>query len=317
MPSKIEFASDQAPLVRGQKHPVRILVHFEKPTKVRGIRALVWGAERTEATYTTTRTDSEGRTTTTTHTAVQHAEIIKEQLLLQGEERLGFFSRIGDSLATWVGAGKHEILGPGTQEFNIDVDVPVNAPASFQGKKCSVFYKVDVSVDLPIKIDWFESLELELPTEKPELVETSPVHIVFPDESGRSFWDKTFGKPVTLNLAIDRDTLTSGEKAMAMLTIESPEPLQIKKIDYCLLGTENSRAQGHTDSYTHRIPLDEIESPGVIAEEAVHEFEIELPPHEAPVSQTGVNYEVQWLLELRLHIPWAKDPVTQVPIQIV
>ncbi len=317
MPSKIEILADQSQVVRGQKNPVRVLVHFDKPTKVRGIRALVHGAERTEANYTTTSTDSKGRTTTTTHTAVEHVDIFKEQLLLQGEERLGFFSRIGDSLATWVGGGKHEVFGPGKEEFTIDVDIPANAPASFKGKKCSVFYKVDASVDLPIKIDWCESLSLDLPTEKLALSETSPVHVVFPDESGRSFWDKTFGKPVKLNLAIDRDTLTTGESALAMLTIESPEPLQIKKIEAHLIGTESSRASGHADSHSYRVSLGEIESPGVIAEESVHEFDITIPELEAPVSRKGVNFEVQWSIEVQLYIPWAKDPIIKVPINIV
>ena len=317
MGSRIQIISEQSQIVPGQKTPVRVLIHFDKPTKVRGIRALFHGAERTEADYTTTTTDSEGRTRTETKTAVSYVDICKEQHLLQGDERMGFFSRIGDSLATWVGGGKHEVVEAGDHEFTLNVEVPANAPASFKGKKCSVFYRVEVSVDIPIRIDWSETLYLEVPPEKPTFQETSPVHVVFPDEQGRSFWDKMFGKPVTLNLAVDRDTLATGDSALAMLTVASPEPLQLKKIDKFLVGQESSRAQGYTDSYSYRIPLGEINSPGVITEESVYEFEIKLPEIDAPISQSGTNFEIQWFLEVRLYLPWAKDPTIRVPVRIV
>lgn len=317
MGSRIQIIAAEAQVTRGQKTPIQVLIHFDHPTKVRGIRALFHGAERTEATYTTTSTDSEGRTQTTTHTAVQLVDICKQEHLLQGDERMGFFSRIGDSLATWVGGGKHEVVEAGDHEFTLNVEVPENAPASFKGKKCSVFYKVTVNVDIPIKIDWAETLELEVPVDKPSFQETSPVHVVFPDESGRSFWDKMLGKPVKLNLAVDRDCLATGDTAMAMLTVESPEPLQLKKIETYLVGRESSRAQGHSDGHSYNIPLGEIDSPGIITEESVYEFEIALPLIEAPVTQAGENFEIQWYVEVRLFLPWAKDPIIRVPVRIV
>ena len=316
MGSKIKIVSDQ-PLVRGEETPVKVQISFDKETKVRGIRALVHGAERTEATYTETSTDHEGKTTTTTRTAVEEHDIINEKLLLHGEERLGFFSRIGDSLATWVGGGKHEVLEPGDQEFTVNVKIPENAPASFSGKKCSVFYKVDVSVDLPIKMDWFKSLALELPTVKPGLEDAAPIHVTFPGESGRSFWDKTFGKDVKLNFAVDRDTLTTGESALAMLTVESPEPLKVKKVEIHLIGKESTVAHSHPDSHEYKYTLGQIDTPGVISSESVHEFDLTIPDNIGPVSQMGRNYSVAWHIQIQIHIPWAKDAFIKAPIRIV
>ncbi len=52
MAEKIQIASDQTQLARGNELPVRVLVQFEKTTKVRGIRAHFHGAEKTKADYT-------------------------------------------------------------------------------------------------------------------------------------------------------------------------------------------------------------------------------------------------------------------------
>lgn len=316
MSNKIQILPVQDRLQRGESCPVRILVQFDKPTKVRGIRARFRGAEKTEATYVTTTTDSNGQARTETKTATQYVDIVKNEFLLFGDERKGFFSRLGDSMATWVGGGSAQVID-GEHEFTVNLPVPQVAPASFKGKKCEVFYQLMVSVDLPIKIDWSQTRNFEVVPEPVEFSDTSPVHVVFPDASGRSLWDKAFGKNVKLNLALDRDTLAVGEKAMAMLTVESPEPLKVNKIDATLVGREQARAHGHSDSHSHKYPLGQIESPNVISSDSVHEFEIAIPVIEAPYTQVGSNFEVDWSVEVRLSVPWAKDPVIQVPIKIM
>ncbi|MFK7766049.1 MAG: hypothetical protein AB8B55_02320 [Mariniblastus sp.] len=315
MPEKIQILSDHTALIRGQETTARVVLNFTKPTKVRGIHAVFHAAEKTTATYTTTTTDSKGRAKTETRTATQFVDIVKEQFLLHGAKRKGFFSRIGDSMATWVGGGSHVVL-EGEHEFPLVLHVPDNAPASFKGNKCEVFYKVDIAVDLPIKIDWSKSQGFAVTPEKVEFKDTAPVHVVFPDESGRTFWDKTFGKDVKLNLAVDRDRVSVGEQALAMLTVETPEPLKVNKMEILLVGTESTVANGHTDSFAYSYPLGQIDSPNVISNDSAHEFELEIPEIEGPHSQTGTHYEVVWTIEVRLKIPWAKDPIIRAPITI-
>ena len=317
MAEKIQILSDQTLLSRDDEMPVRVLVQFEKPTKVRGIRANFHGAEKTEATYTVTTTDSKGQAKTEIRTTTEYVDIVKKEFLLHGEERKGFFSRLGDSMATWFGGGSHDVMEPGEHEFSLNLRIPDNAPASFKGKKCAVFYKVDVSVDLPIKIDWSQTQEFEVASEKIEFQDTGPVHVVFPDESGRSFWDNTFGKDVKLNLAIDREKLAIGEQALAMLTVESPEPLKVDKMEIHLVGKESIVAHRHSDSYSHKHSLGQIDSPNVISNDSVHEFEIVIPEIDGPHSQTGKNFKVNWTIEVRLKVPWAKDPIIRVPIEIL
>ena len=166
-------------------------------------------------------------------------------------------------------------------------------------------------------MDWFKSLALALPTVKPDLEDTAPIHVTFPGESGRSFWDKTFGKNVKLNFAVDRDTLSTGESALAMLTVESPEPLKVKKVEIHLIGKESTVAQSHHDSHEYKYTLGQIDTPGVISSESVHEFDITIPDNIGPVSQMGRNYSVAWHIQVQIHIPWAKDAFIKAPIRIV
>ncbi len=317
MGKNIDIRLDQTDLVRGQKARVKVRIRFDKPTKVRGIRAQFHGFEKTKASYTTTETGADGKTKTVTRTATEYVDIVKEDFLLLGDDRKGFFSRIGDSMATMVGGGDHELVEPGEKEFTIDVEIPHDAPASFEGKLCEVTYNVSVSVDVPIKIDWHESTSLDLAPTEVEFQDTKPVHVVYPDDTGRSFMDKTFGKDVRLNLAVDRDTLKVGEVAMAMLTVETPEPLKVDKIEVLLVGIEKSIAQGHEETHNHQHLVCQLDSPGVISNDSVNEFEILIPQLEAPHSQTGKNFGISWQIQVRLYVPWAKDPTLKAPIRIL
>ena len=220
-------------------------------------------------------------------------------------------------MATWVGGGSHELIDAGEHEFSLELEIPEHSPASFTGRKCEVFYRLNVSVDLPIKYDWSQSRDFEVAPNKVSFQDTAPIHVVFPDESGRSFWDKTFGTDVKLNVAVDRDTLSVGEQALAMLTVESPEPLKVDKMEISLVGRETVEAHGHTDNHAHKHSLGQIDSPSVISSQSVHEFEIIVPELEAPHTQSGAKYKIDWMIEIRLYIPWAKDPTITVPVTIL
>ena len=317
MGDNIRFDIKDLRLEASEKVVVPVVVRFDKPTKVRGIHAEFFGAEKTQAVYTKTTTDSKGRVKTETHTATEYDEIVKEEFLLMGEERKGFFSRLGDSAATWVGGGSHEIVEAGEHKFPVTIQLPPKARASFKGKKCEVFYRLKVAVDLPIRIDWSEETFFEVVGIPVSPKAINPVHVVFPDENGRSFWDGVFGKDVTLNLALDRDTLSPGDTALAMLTVETPKPLNVSKIDVNIVGLETTEAHGHHDRYQHRFPVGEVSSPNVIANESVHEFEVVVPEIEGPYSQAGQKFDVSWSVQVQLKVPWAKDPLIEVPIKLI
>ena len=303
-------------LVRGEKNEIEVVVNFDKPTKIRGIHAIFFGREETQATYTTTERDADGETRSVTKTARQTVEIVRQEFVLLGEQKMGFFSSLGDSLKTMVSGGSGEVIEPGERRFKVDVMVPNEAPASLRGENCKVVYEVMVSVDIPIKFDWNKAREATVSRPPFDFLETESVHVVFPDESGRSLWDKTFGKDVTMNLAIDRNVICPGEKALAMLTIETLTPFKVKRIACNLIGSEWTRADSHTDSHSHNVELGGIESPNVIVGLSTHEFEILVPPRRYPCTQTGTNFSIDWTIEVRLDVPWAKDPVIRAAIEL-
>ena len=194
--------------------------------------------------------------------------------------------------------------------------VPEDAPPSLSGKNCDVTYEVQVSVDIPIKFNWKSSKRIHVARLPVDFSDTLPIHVKFPDDKGRSFWDKTFGKNVTLNLAVDRDVICAGESAMAMLTIETPEPFRVKKIECALNGKEKTNAKGHSDSANHRIQIGQVDSPKIISGESVHEFEIDVKNFHGPFSQIGTKFSIKWHVEVRLDVPWAKDPIISAPIEL-
>ena len=302
-------------LYRAEKAKVEIVINFDRPTKVRCIHAVFTGREKTEAEYTDTQRDHDGKRRSVTKTATEYVEIVKEQFLLMGEEPRGFFGNIGDSFKTVFGGGSAQIIEPGIHKFAVDVMVPADAPPTIKGDNCEVTYEIKVSVDIPIKFDWTSSKEMLVARLPVDFSDTQPIHVVFPDEDGRSFVDKIFGKDVTLNLAVDRDQIRVGESASAMLTVDTLEPLKVKKIECALVGHEKTQARSHSDSATHRINIGTIDSPNIISGNSVHKFEIEVPDFDGPFTQQGTNFSVKWHVELRLDVPWARDPVILAPIE--
>ena len=310
------FIDSEKTLEKGKITPVKIVINFDRRTKVRGIRATFHAAERTEATYTVTRTDSKGRTKRETRTAVEYVDIAKQKFLLFGEPALGCLGVMWDAIATLFGGGKHKIVDAGQQHYDVEIQIPESSPPSFKGKKCEVFYRMDVQVDVPVKWDMKDSLDFEVERIGVPF-ESNPVHIVFPDESGRSFWDKLFGKNVTLNLALEKDVLACGEQVAAMLTVETPDPFDVKKISVKLIGRESTKARSHRDACEHAHELDEIDSPGVLSGESTFRFDVSIPSINGPCTQIGTNFSIDWRIEIQLHVPWAKDPIISVPIKLI
>ena len=184
MANEIRFQPPASTLVRGQTITVPIVLALERRLKVRGIHAKFLGAEETKAVYTTTRTDSKGRVTTQTHTAVQQVEIVSQRHLLAGNEQKGFFEsqkpincrRIRVQLVgvesseahghkdTHIHLGTpHDLDSPGTvtgsytKEFSLPAEVA--APLTASGKLFSIAWFVQIELDVP----WAKDPKIRVP----------------------------------------------------------------------------------------------------------------------------------------------------------
>ena len=193
MSRQIEFIYNTDTVERGTKHPVVVRINLDRPTKVRGIHARFYAAERTKATYTETYRDSKGRTKTRTRTAVEDHPIADQYFHLFGDPKPSFFEVVGDALASLVGGSDHETLQPGSYDYPIQFEIPEYAPASFKGKKCEAFYALDVRIDIPVWSDPKQDHQFEIVRLPAYATKTAPVVVRHPDpENGRGFWERSF-----------------------------------------------------------------------------------------------------------------------------
>ena len=312
MSAKIEILNPPETLPRGQTTPLQIKVIINKPVRVRGIRANFHGAEKADAQYTVTVRDSKGRSRTETRTATSYRDYVKEDYHLAGDEKLGCFAGLMDSILSVFGGGSGERMEPGEYLFDVGVTIPNDAPGSFKATNSSVFYKLTANIDVPLRVD--PSLSHNFTVERSlEHLDTQPVHVRYPDEKGRGFFDKTFGKNVALQLALERNVLRAGEPVNGLLTIETEGPVTVNRFKYRLIAEERTQAQGHTDSAAHSHVLDTVDAPGIISVEHLERFSF-TPPPDGPFTSKGSHHSIEWFLEVQLDVPWAKDPTIRVPI---
>jgi len=72
---KIEFLTETDQVQRGTTHSVVVRITLDRATKVRGIHARFFAAEKTKASYSETYLDAKGRPKTRRRTAVEYTTI--------------------------------------------------------------------------------------------------------------------------------------------------------------------------------------------------------------------------------------------------
>ena len=320
----IEIQTNVERITPGETLTVPIIVELEKRTKVRFIKALFHAAERSEAQYTTTSTDAKGAQTTTTHTATEDADIVKEEFLFVGEPPAGCFAGIGEFFASLVGAGKGVYMDAGRYEYSTQFTVPADAPPSMKGENCSIFYELSAQVSLPLRFDLTGKHAFTIGS--PERSSGGqPVVARYPDEKGRGFWDRTFGKDAELTLALHNSSFAPGEPIKALFQAETNTPIKIKSAEARLVCIESTRAKGHSTVFTHTSePLTIAgaqEIHGGFSTEFVLDASFETLQSKkskkfdaSPPSTLSKNFEVEWFIEVKLDVPWAVDPTIRAPI---
>lgn len=315
MPQEIRIEPPLGQIERNQRLAVPIILSLEKPLKVRGIHALFYGAEETKAEYTTTSTDSDGKSTTHTHTAVEHVQIARQEQLLAGHEKLGCLGNLKDAFATMVGRGKHQVLEAGQHAFEMEVFIPAGAPPTHQGQKTRVFYELSVQVDIPLGFD-MKAVHSFLLDSLQTTREPLPVRTRYPGEESRGLIDSLFSPDVELEMALAKDSARLGETIEGIFRVETPKPVKCRAISVRLIGVEHSQAQGHTDLYTHQEEPIELCRPGVIEGTFHQKFSLPIQTS-APLTAKGERFSIDWFVQIELDVPWAKDPKIRTPIHLL
>jgi hypothetical protein len=318
MANSIQIGAPSGAFERGRTLSVPIVVELDRPTKVRGIRARFRGAEETKAVYTTSSTDSDGRTTTQTHTAVETTEFVSRDYLLQGGERLGFFGSMKDGMATMLGGGRHELMPPGSYPFTIEFAVPSDGRATHAGKKSRVYYEISAQVDIPLATDLTALYEFQL-TPLPERdLATSPVRACYPDEETgkRGLMDSMFGPNVQMEVALQADRYRVGDTIEGLVGVQTTKPLNCRHVRARLVAVETTKAHSHTDSHHFTESAIEIDSPGEIDGDYTQRFSLPAVI-QGPPSAQGERFNVNWFVQVELDFPWSKDPSLRVPIELL
>jgi len=316
MANEIRIQPPVETLVRGQKVTVPIVLMLEQRLKARGIHAKFLGAEEMKAVYTTTSTDSKGQMMSQTHTAVQHVEITSQDHLLAGNEKMGFFGNMSDAMATVFGAGKHDTLEPGEHEFNVEISIPEDVPATHVGQKCRVFYELSIHVDVPAGFDLKATQSFQVEPLPVSEYKTAPVRTRYPDDAGRGLFDSFVIPDVRVEMALVADKYQPHETIEGIFTIEPEKSLVCRRILVQLIGIESSEAHGDKDRYVHQgEPLD-LGTPGTVTGTYSQEFSL---PAEitAPLTATGRQFSIDWFVQVQLDVPWAKDPKIRTPIELL
>jgi hypothetical protein len=316
MSNEIRIQPPAQQIIRGKPMTVSVVVVFDGPLKVRGIHAKFRGAEETTAVYTTTSTDSKGRTTTHTHTAVQHVDITTQAHLMSGNERLGFLGNLSDAVATIFGGGQHETMQPGDYPFDMEVSIPPDAPPTHVGKKTRVFYELSVQVDVPLAFDLKATQSFDVVPLSTLAVETTPVRTRYPDDAGRGLFDSLFGPDVRIEMALAADKFRLGESIEGIFRVETDTPLNCRGIRARLVGIENSQAHGHADRYTHQCDAVEVATPGVSSGSYKQDFSL-FAETEGPLTTKGKLFSIEWFVQIELDVPWAKDPKIRAPVVLL
>ena len=316
MTNAISIDPPSGELVRGESMKIPIVLRLESSIKVRGIHSHFHAAEETKATYTTTSTDSKGRVTTTTHTAVEQVSITDQKHLLAGRERRGFFANLFDAIKTFFGGGRHQVMEPGDYEYLVDVSMPASAPPTHTGDRSRVFYELTCRVDIPLGRDLKKVFSFHLaplPIEREE----SPVLVQYPDDEGRGFWDSLLGPEVRIGLALGKDLLYQGGSVDGVFRVETEKPVDVRAIRARLVGHESSHAHGHSDSHRYQGEVIDIATPGTIEGTYSEQFLLPADAVEGmPVTAKGRLFSIDWFVQVELDVPWAKDPKIRAPITL-
>lgn len=313
---QIHIVAPSEYLERGETVEIPIVIEVDTPlSRVRNITAKFHGAERAEAEYTVTTTDSDGNSRTETRTAVEYHDIVVEEFILLGQPTKGFFGGLMDSMATLVGGGSGTTLDRGRHEFSVSATIPHDAPPTLDGRKCRIFYTLTVTIDRALARDPKEEFSFRV-VPRPAEFEPQPVVARYPGPDGHGFWERMFGKQAQLTLVLDRDTVLPGDEVECMLGLEAGQPISVRCVEARVLCREATQAGGHTDSYTHAGPWLQIYGQGELPGEFSHRFTLPVE-FVGPPSTTAHVFNVDWFIQVNFDVPWAADPNIQAPLRVV
>ena len=313
-----DITLDGPELVAGGHATLRFRTTAREPVKVRGAHASFVGYEETKAVYTTTTiSGSPPKSTIAVHTALERTVLIEKCKTFMGRARAGFFRNLADGALTLLGGGAHNELSKGSHDVLLEVDLPVDLAETFCAEKVRVVYEAQIHFDIPAGRDFRHTVTFAVPPASlGGDVDSKPLTIRYPENSGRGFFDTVFGPDVSLRVELPSSVVQRGGSLGGELEILFPDkPAKVEAVVCQLIRRESSTAQGHKDRHKKMIVAERLpQRPGTA--HLVVPFELRLPDAMIPTCH-GAKFAIVHELAISLDVPWAKDPTIRIPVVVV
>lgn len=203
----------------------------------------------------------------------------------------------------WTPAREGEPLAAGTYTFPFAIDLPPDAPPSFDGLLTEIGYGLRAKVDLPRHIDLHAETGFIVLAAAP-VGEDKAIQVEAHDESGRR-----------IQLSLPRSVVRLGDTLEGVLRITRPGEGRSQRVIVELLSRERGSAQGVWTEYVDREADLRIELEHVQADSS-YPFAFKVPDSAAPTF-SGAHSELSWHVGARLVVAHAPDVVIGATLTVV
>jgi len=307
MDCEITTDIDHEQLRGGDSITANIVLQIDRSVRYRNITAKFLGAEKAKVEVQDSKREGNS-----TETITRTNRIVEEAYLLAGEEPRGFIGEWIDSIRTMFGGGAAATLDSGEHRFSVTLTIPEHALPTHKGRYSEVFYRLSIRLDQPLKMDSVFDIDLTVVPERSRSL--GSVTAYYPDEDTGTI-QRTLSRDIRAIATLEERLLHSGDIVRGSLQIEADEPLHCKGISVCLLSEE--RVEIRRDRELHRSREDSFEV--LAATEIVSQWQGDFSfPVEAIKfsSAKGEYFSLDWFVEIKIDLPWAKDCAIRVPVTV-
>ena len=220
-----------------------------------------------------------------------------------GKSRRSRSMRVAQLGARVTGKGK---LPEGRSSYRVRFELPAGAPPSYEGFAASTRYELTVRVDIPWWPDRKSAFQITVKHKPAPGDEGKPV--VFTTAQGAS----DFSRPY-LEASLATDVLAPGETLNGTFALLNPP--ERASVEVRVVGAQKrivGSSTAVTDQFRSR-NAHEVTPRGGGAQQT---FKIPLGNDVLPTTHS-VLWHLDWHVEVRARIPWARDPVLRIPFTVI
>jgi hypothetical protein len=299
----IHIQLDKTDFYPGQRVAGVVVLHLLRPLRLRGMRIRLVGMEQVRVQY--------GRQVKWTAAAN-----IDQEVVLAGRERLpDMGAAIVDAWDTILQRSKHTRLLPGEYIYPFSIPIPSHAPASHKGKIARVDYRLQLTLDEPMKSSRVETMPLTvLPPGRDSTGYALALSVDGSELSSKGIHTK--GSSVRFSIQLDRQDFWSGRCVTGTYTVENPDGEPLDGLVVSLKCREETYAEGGSGSEQWDVSRQRFNFEDKTAATQKGEISLQIPESATP-SIAGRTFALTYSLDFRLIVPKSSDLLLEAQIGIL